>query len=132
MEDAVNGNPRPPRGSKAALTENSGLRKQDGHGRRHAGFNEGFRNKGTASVTKRNRRSVWTVTTKPLKEEHFAVFPPDLIAPCVLASSRPGGLVIDPFCGSGTTGLVAVANNRRFIGIDLNKDYCKIAERRIL
>ncbi|GHV18306.1 methyltransferase [Clostridia bacterium] len=130
-EKAVNGDPRPPRGSKGALTENLGRRKQDGHGRRHAGFNERYHSNEHAPVTTRNRRSVWTVTTKPLKEAHFATFPPDLIEPCILASSRPGGIVLDPFCGSGTVGLLAERHGREFIGIDINREYCELAERRI-
>ena len=79
----------------------------------------------------RNKRSVWTVTTKPYKEAHFATFPIELIEPCVLAGSRPGGLVIDPFMGSGTTGIVAKMHGRNFIGIDINPEYCEIAKRRI-
>jgi DNA modification methylase len=130
-EKAVNGDPHPPRGSKGTSTENSGRRKQDGHGLRYAGFNERYHSDKTPPVTKRNRRSVWTVSTKPYKEAHFAVFPQDLIEPCILASSKPGGIVLDPFLGSGTTGIVAKANGRKFIGIDINPDYCKIAEKRI-
>jgi len=130
-ELAVDGDPHPPRGSKGVARENAGRRKQDGHGRRYEGFNARYHNEDHPPVTTRNRRSVWTVTTKPCKEAHFAVFPPDLIEPCVLASSRPGGLVIDPFCGSGTTGMVAQYHGRRFIGIDINPEYVAIAERRL-
>jgi len=83
------------------------------------------------NYTTRNKRDVWTVATKPYKEAHFAVFPQKLIEPCVLAGSRPGGIVLDPFCGSGTTGVVAYAHGREFIGIDLNPNYCTIAERRM-
>lgn len=79
----------------------------------------------------RNRRSVWTVTTKPFKGAHFATFPPDLIEPCVLAGSPAGGTVLDPFLGSGTTGMVARKHGREFIGIDLNPEYMEIAKRRI-
>jgi DNA modification methylase len=82
-------------------------------------------------VTLRNRRSVWTVTTKPHKEAHFATFPPDLIEPMILASSRPGGLVLDPFMGSGTTGIVAKRLKRKFIGIDINPEYREMARKRI-
>jgi len=78
-----------------------------------------------------NKRSVWTVTTKPLKEAHFATFPPDLILPCVLAGCPESGVVMDMFFGSGTTGLVAAENNRRFIGIELSEKYCEIAVKRI-
>ena len=77
-----------------------------------------------------NKRSVWTVTTKPYKEAHFATYPPDLILPCVKAA-KPDAVILDPFFGSGTTGLVAVQNGRRYIGIDLNPEYCNIAAKRI-
>ena len=130
-EPAVNGDPKPPRGSNGALRDNLGRRKQDGHSRRHIGFNERYHNTDHPPVTTRNRRSVWTVTTKPLREAHFATFPPDLIEPCVLASSRQGGIILDPFCGSGTTGVVAEKHGRGFIGIDINPDYCEIARRRV-
>jgi site-specific DNA-methyltransferase (adenine-specific) len=79
----------------------------------------------------RNRRSVWTVNTKPYKGAHFATFPPALIEPCVLAGSRKGGVVLDPFNGSGTTGEVAILNGRRYVGIELNAKYIKLAETRI-
>jgi DNA modification methylase len=79
----------------------------------------------------RNKRDVWTVTTRAYKEAHFATFPPDLIRPCVRAGSRPGGIVLDPFFGAGTTGLVAAEEGRQYIGIDLNPEYCAIAERRL-
>ena len=82
--------------------------------------------------TTRNRRSVWTVTTKPFKKAHFAVFPPDLIEPCILAGSRLGGFVLDPFCGSGTTCITAHKAGRRYIGIDLNPEYCTLSEKRII
>lgn len=79
----------------------------------------------------RNKRDVWTVTTKPYKEAHFATFPPDLIVPCILAGSRVGGIVLDPFSGSGTTSAIARENGRHFIGIDLSPAYCKLAEKRV-
>jgi DNA modification methylase len=75
----------------------------------------------------RNKRSVWSVATKSCREAHFATFPPELIRPCVLAGSRPGGIVLDPFFGAGTTGLVASQEGRRYIGIDINPAYCQIA-----
>jgi len=79
----------------------------------------------------RNKRSVWTIPTKPFKEAHFATFPPDLIEPCILAGCPSGGIVLDPFFGAGTTGLVAMKNGRRFIGIELNEEYIEIAKRRL-
>lgn len=79
----------------------------------------------------RNRRSVWTVATRPFKGAHFAVFPHALVEPCVLAGCPAGGTVLDPFTGSGTTGMVALQNGRRFIGCELNKEYAQIAHERI-
>lgn len=80
---------------------------------------------------KRNRRSVWTVATRPYKGPHFAVFPPQLIEPCILAGSRPGDIVLDPFGGSGTTAVVALQHNRRAILCELNGDYVDLAKSRI-
>ena len=79
----------------------------------------------------RNRRSVWTVSTKPFKGAHFAVFPEKLIEPCILAGCPKGGIVLDPFTGSGTSGIVAVKHGRNFIGCELNKEYLDMANRRI-
>lgn len=79
----------------------------------------------------RNLRSVWSVATQPYKGTHFAVFPPMLIEPAILASTYPGALVIDPFCGSGTTGSVAVACGCNFIGGEINPDYIPLANERI-
>lgn len=80
---------------------------------------------------KANKRSVWTVATKPFREAHFATFPEDLITPCILAGSREGDLVFDPFNGAGTTGVVAMRYGRRYIGCELNPDYIEMSERRI-
>lgn len=80
---------------------------------------------------KRNKRDVWTVATKPYKEAHFATFPTTLIEPCVLAGCPVGGTVLDPFFGSGTTGLVALQNARKYIGIEINPEYVALAENRI-
>lgn len=79
----------------------------------------------------RNRRSVWTVTTKPFKGAHFATFPPDLIEPCVLAGCPEGGLVYDPFGGSGTTAIVALRNGRNAVLSELNREYVDMAHARI-
>jgi site-specific DNA-methyltransferase (adenine-specific) len=78
-----------------------------------------------------NKRSVWTVTTKPFKGAHFATFPPDLIEPCVLAGCPENGTVIDPFGGAGTTGLVAQQHNRNAVLIELNPEYAEMAKNRI-
>ena len=79
----------------------------------------------------RNKRSVWTIPTKPYKGAHFAVFPPDLIQPCILAGCPEGGTVLDPFMGSGTTLEVARKNGCKGIGIELNPEYVKLAKKRL-
>lgn len=78
----------------------------------------------------RNRRSVWTVPTQPYGGAHFATFPPALIEPCILAGSRPGDLVLDPFMGSGTTAQVAQALGRQWIGCELNEEYAPLQQAR--
>jgi site-specific DNA-methyltransferase (adenine-specific)/site-specific DNA-methyltransferase (cytosine-N4-specific) len=79
----------------------------------------------------RNRRDVWSVNTAAFKGAHFAVFPPELVRPCILAGSRPDGRILDPFCGSGTTGVVAKQHGRQFTGIEINPDYCEMARQRL-
>ena len=79
---------------------------------------------------KRNKRSVWTVTTKPFKEAHFATFPVDLITPCVLAGSGKGDVVLDPFMGSGTTAMVAQDLGRHWLGCELNEEYTDMQKNR--
>jgi len=79
----------------------------------------------------RNRRSVWHIATAPFPEAHFATFPPALVEPCILAGSREGDVVLDPFIGSGTTAMVARNLGRRAIGIDLNAEYLAMAKRRV-
>jgi len=91
----------------------------------HTGSRKGL------SGTTRNKRSVWSIATRPYKGAHFAVFPEALVEPCVLAGSTEGDCVLDPFCGSGTVGVVALRHNRRFVGIDLNPDYVRMARLRI-
>jgi DNA modification methylase len=87
--------------------------------------------KAVGNTETRNRRSVWTVTTKGYKGAHFAVYPEDLIVPCVLAGCPENGTVFDPFTGSGTTAVVALKNGRNYIGTELNPEYVKLAEERI-
>jgi len=79
----------------------------------------------------RNKRSVWTVNTKPYKGSHFATYPPKLIEPCILAGCPKGGVVLDPFMGSGTTAFVALLNDRRYLGCELNPEYEELQKRRI-
>lgn len=79
----------------------------------------------------RNRRDVWSVATAPYKGAHFAVMPPALVEPCVLAGCPVGGVVLDPFMGSGTVGVVARRHGRRYLGIELNADYIALAQERI-
>lgn len=79
----------------------------------------------------RNRRSVWSVATRPYKGAHFATFPPALIEPCILAGSRPGDIVLDPFMGSGTTAQVALEHGRQYLGCELNPDYKALQDERI-
>jgi DNA modification methylase len=79
----------------------------------------------------RNKRDVWFIPTKPFKGAHFAVMPEAIVEPCVLASSRPGDTVFDPFTGSGTVGVVALRHKRNFLGTELNPEYGEIARTRI-
>lgn len=79
---------------------------------------------------KRNKRDVWSVTTKAVKEAHFATFPEELIKPCILAGCKRGGVVLDPFFGSGTTGRVSISLGRNYLGIELNEDYIDISDKR--
>ena len=79
----------------------------------------------------RNKRSVWTITTKPYKEAHFAVFPPELPTLCIKAGSKEGDVVLDPFMGSGTTAWVAQRLSRKWIGVELNPEYVKIIKKRV-
>lgn len=81
----------------------------------------------------KRKRDVWEVSTNTFKmDEHFAMYPEKLIEPCVLAGSEKGGIVLDPFFGSGTTGVVAKKHGREYIGIDINPKYCALAEKRIM
>lgn len=79
----------------------------------------------------RNRRTVWNVNTTPFSEAHFATFPTALIDPCILAATREGDYVLDPFFGSGTVGVVCLEHNPKFVGIELNDEYVQIAQKRL-
>lgn len=94
------------------------------------GGNQG-RGEITYSRYTRNRRSVWTIPTSPFPDAHFATFPPNLIRPCILAGCPAGGVVLDPFFGAGTVGVVCVEEGRRYLGIELNPEYVDMAEQRI-
>ncbi len=85
----------------------------------------------TKSYAKKNKRSVWSVTKKPYKGAHFAVYPPELIEPCILAGSEQGDIVLDPFMGSGTTAAVAKSLGRNYIGCELHEEYGKLIQKRI-
>lgn len=114
------------------FTDN-GADKQRGHGRRHEGFNgryaERIAEQGVPET--RNRRSVWTVATRPYKGAHFATFPPKLIEPCILAGAPAGGIVLDPFMGSGTTAQVALEHGRQYMGCELNPEYGALQQERL-
>lgn len=115
--------------------------KQDGHGRRHEGFNERYfgpkseQNESFSAAVKdlvefRNKRSWWVIPPMPTPEAHFATFPLELAETCVLAGCPKDGIVLDPFAGSGTTGLAALKHGRNFVGVELNPQYIEIAHRR--
>lgn len=103
------------------------------HAEQRKAISGGDPSSGYAGVTfdDRNKRSVWTVTTKGFADAHFATFPPDLIEPCILAGCPEGGTVLDPFGGAGTTGLVADRHHRDAILIELNPEYAEMARKRI-
>lgn len=107
-----------------------------GYGRLHyRGKREGYEGQGQENFVKivenRNKRSVWSVTTKPFSGAHFATFPEDLIRPCILAGCPEGGVVLDPFSGAGTTALVAKKNGCHYVGIELNPSYIEITNKRL-
>ena len=85
----------------------------------------------TKSYERKNKRSVWTVNKKPYKGAHFATYPEELIEPCILAASRPGDTILDPFMGSGTTAYVARKHDRHYIGCELHEDYGSLIQKRI-
>jgi DNA modification methylase len=102
------------------------LRGQTAGGSPHTMSHYGKESSGT-----RNKRTVWTVSTKPFKGAHFATFPQKLITPCILAGSTAGDTVLDPFNGAGTTGLVALAHRRKYIGIEINPEYVAMTQKRL-
>jgi DNA modification methylase len=120
--------------TKSRIISNARKRidKQRGHSRRHAGFNDKWDALTPAeqALLGRNKRSVWTVAPANFAESHFATFPTKLIEPCILAGSKAGDVVLDPFAGSGTTGEVALTLGRKAVLIELNPDYIKMIEKR--
>jgi len=109
----------------------AGNKSMKGAGKKGFEIRDGFVKVADVEWHNRNIRSVWTITTKPFKEAHFATFPPELPERCIKAGCPVGGVVLDPFFGAGTVGVVAKQLGRDFIGIDLKDEYCKMAERRI-
>lgn len=105
-----------------------GRLKHTGYGTR---LHSGNEDNGNYIARGANKRSVWTVTTKPYKGAHFATFPADLIEPCILAGSRPGDIVLDPFIGSGTVAEVAIRRHRHYLGCELNPAYRPLCDARI-
>ena len=83
------------------------------------------------SYDRKNKRDVWSITNKPYKGSHFAVFPPDLITPCILAGSEKGDIILDPFMGSGTTAMVAKQLGRDYIGCELHEEYANLIDQRV-
>jgi DNA modification methylase len=125
-EPALNGEVKP-RGSKGSLRPHSGRRKQDMIGNpTYTGFNQRYK-----GIERVNKRSVWTLPASQCKDAHFATFPEDLIKPCILAGCSEQGIALDPFFGSGTTGVVASDLNRNYVGIELNPEYIEIAKKRL-
>lgn len=129
-EPMITTDTNPPRGSKGVLgQENSGLRKQDQIGRAdYTGFNKRYL---PPKDLMRNKRSVWSINTKPFKEKHFATYPEELIITPIKACCPENGIVLDPFMGSGTTAVVARSLGLKYVGIELNPDYIKIADKRL-
>jgi DNA modification methylase len=107
--------------------------KQRGHSRRHSGFNDRWDSmeKSEQCSGRVNKRDVWTIAPANFKGAHFATYPPKLIEPCILAGCPAGGTVLDPFNGSGTTGLVALQHGRNYIGADINEKYLEMSSARL-
>ena len=117
-------------GTITRLSEKN-LKNQKGSTRGNGGMRSNGNMKPVGNMETKNKRNVWTVTTKPFKGSHFATFPKDLIEPCIKAGCPEDGIVLDPFGGAGTTGIVASLNNRNSILIELNPEYIKLAKDRI-
>lgn len=119
-----------PRSKRDSFKRDSSKREQAIPGQGY-GTHRPDREESSYDTEMRNRRSVWMVATRPYRGCHFATFPPALIEPCILAGSRPGDIVLDPFIGSGTTAAVALHHGRQYLGCELNEEYGPLQERRI-
>jgi site-specific DNA-methyltransferase (adenine-specific) len=124
------------------FSENSRMKGGRGHFFKRNSTPEAGKNRGSSNLHDsrwdqafhpkgRNKRTVWSIPLSKFRDVHFAVFPTALVETCLLASSPEGGLVLDPFVGSGTTALVAKQLGRHYLGIDCNEDYCRMARRRL-
>ena len=122
---------REPLAASSLSRLNQNIKNQKGSIRANGGMKSNGNMKAVGNKETRNKRNVWTITTKPFKDAHFATFPKDLIEQCIKAGCPKNGTVLDPFGGSGTTGIVAALNNRNAILIELNQDYIDIANKRI-
>ncbi len=125
------------------FSENSKMRGGRGHLGKRGGTPETGKNSGNSNLHDgrwdqafhpkgRNKRTVWSVPLGKFREAHFAVFPPKLIEPCIVAGCPLRGVVLDPFFGAGTTGLVSLNTGRRFLGIEINPEYCQMASSRLV
>lgn len=125
------------------FSEESKMRGGRGHFGRAGGTPEAGKNAGNQNLHHgrwdqafhplgRNKRTVWSVPLSKFRGSHFAVFPERLIEPCVKASSPKGGIVLDPFFGSGTTAVCALNNGRKFVGVEINPQYCAMAQERLI
>ena len=102
-----------------------------GRHKKHRTLNRLLAHEQVLEINGRNRRSVWSVNTQAFAGAHCATFPPKLIEPCILASTRPGDYVLDPFFGSGTVGVVCEEWQRKYIGIELHPLYVELAAARL-
>lgn len=117
---------RPDEATRKTPGKFGGALKHGGNGTRLSSGNEYH---GTSTGTK-NKRDVWFIAPHPYRGAHFATFPEALVEPCILAGSKPGDVILDPFLGSGTVGAVAQRLNRSWVGTELNRDYCELARNR--
>lgn len=134
-KDYADGQAQSASDTKARIIEGARkkIEKQRGHERPHTGFRDRWDHmtKEEQMLLGSNKRSVWTVATKPFRGAHFATYPPELIEPCILAGCPEGGTVLDPFGGSGTTAGVAIRHNRKAILCELNPEYVTFIPERV-